>query len=264
MIQIDKSATLSTDNNQTLFEPIPFCKSARAQTADDATTWKEGKVANCLNTFDIGEKRCNELVVGLDVCNQETTGDKARTLLSERTDSDHLPCVLAFDRAAFNQGDNAQFNFSVDEDKAQTVVAKGLGGVCCFAPSSGEVADTLDAHYYLGCGNRGGKEREIIGQVTYSTSHGTFHTQAEEEEVATLLGTDYKDPPIVNDLEGAHYIVRRLTPIECGRLQGMPDWWCSDVEHSDAAEYKMWGNGMALPNILYVVENTVRVLKGED
>ena len=31
----------------------------------------------------------------------------------------------------------------------------------------------------------------------------------------------------------------------------------------DAAEYKMWGNGMALPNILYVVENTIRVLKGE-
>ena len=50
------------------------------------------------------------------------------------------------------------------------------------------------------------------------------------------------------------YVVRRLTPLECCRLQGMPDWWCKDVSHSDAQEYKMWGNGMALPNALYIME----------
>lgn len=54
--------------------------------------------------------------------------------------------------------------------------------------------------------------------------------------------------------------LRRLTPTECGRLQGMPDWWCEDVPHSDSAEYKMWGNGMALPCGLYVMENVVSVL----
>lgn len=48
--------------------------------------------------------------------------------------------------------------------------------------------------------------------------------------------------------------IRRLTPTECARLQGMPDWWCDDVPHKDAPEYKMWGNGMALPNVLYVLE----------
>lgn len=41
----------------------PFCKSARARSADDATTWKHGDVANTLNTFDQGEARANELVV---------------------------------------------------------------------------------------------------------------------------------------------------------------------------------------------------------
>lgn len=51
--------------------------------------------------------------------------------------------------------------------------------------------------------------------------------------------------------------VRRLTPTECARLQGMPDWWCDDVPHKDAPEYKMWGNGMALPNVLYVLEGIV-------
>lgn len=50
------------------------------------------------------------------------------------------------------------------------------------------------------------------------------------------------------------YLVRRLTPLECCRLQGFPDWWEADVEGSDSARYKMWGNGMALPCVLYVME----------
>lgn len=93
-----------------------------------------------------------------------------------------------------------------------------------------------------------------------------------------------------------HYIVRRLTPTECARLQGFPDLWghldkkesFTDEEykfwlevrntyakinnkavkdytkaqiltwynklHTDSAEYKMWGNGIALPNALYVMQ----------
>ena len=50
------------------------------------------------------------------------------------------------------------------------------------------------------------------------------------------------------------YVVRRLTPLECCRLQGMPDWWEEGVNGADSARYKMWGNGMALPNALYVME----------
>lgn len=87
------------------------------------------------------------------------------------------------------------------------------------------------------------------------------------------------------------YIIRRLTPTECARLQGFPDWWSTlapynpaDAEfwedvrkthaeingktykpvkdlkkwyeklHTDSAEYKMWGNGIALPNARYVMQ----------
>lgn len=50
------------------------------------------------------------------------------------------------------------------------------------------------------------------------------------------------------------YRVRRLTPLECCRLQGFPDWWCLDVEGSDSAQYKMWGNGVALPCVFYVMQ----------
>lgn len=46
------------------------------------------------------------------------------------------------------------------------------------------------------------------------------------------------------------YRARRLTPTECARLQGFPPDYCSDVPHSDSAEYKLWGNGIALPCII--------------
>lgn len=43
------------------------------------------------------------------------------------------------------------------------------------------------------------------------------------------------------------YVLRRLTPIECLRLQGLPDWWVDGVPGSDSAIYKMAGNGLAIP-----------------
>lgn len=43
------------------------------------------------------------------------------------------------------------------------------------------------------------------------------------------------------------YIVRRLTPTECARLQGFPDEWTDGADGSDSAKYKLWGNGIALP-----------------
>ena len=63
---------------------------------------------------------------------------------------------------------------------------------------------------------------------------------------------------VVNDEE---YDVRRLTPTECARLQGFPPDWCADVPHSDSAEYKLWGNGIALPSILPMMQNAVNLIE---
>lgn len=57
------------------------------------------------------------------------------------------------------------------------------------------------------------------------------------------------------------WIIRRLTPLECCRLQGFPDWWEEGVEGSDTARYKMWGNGMALPCVLYVMQGIAEAMK---
>lgn len=64
-------------------------------------------------------------------------------------------------------------------------------------------------------------------------------------------------------VENTQYIARRLTPTECARLQGFPDDWCSDVPHSDSAEYKLWGNGIALPCLLPMMKAMKEKLQEE-
>lgn len=56
------------------------------------------------------------------------------------------------------------------------------------------------------------------------------------------------------------YLARKLTPTECASLQGFPKDWCSLVPHKDSAEYKMWGNGMAYPCVLYIMQGIRKVL----
>ena len=140
-------------------------------------------------------------------------------------------------------------------------------------------------------------ERHAVAHPTYCTSKNSHHTIAETELANTLVATDYKDPPMINDAE---YIVRRLTPTECSRLQGFPDWWCDNLgtddpteedmtfwrdvfetdrklvtrakkpktdkqiikwlkdPHSDSVEYRLWGNGVALPCVFYIMNGIAR------
>lgn len=75
----------------------------------------------------------------------------------------------------------------------------------------------------------------------YSTSKNSHHTVAAHEQVNTLVASDWKDPPVVNDVPNDEplYIVRRLTPVECARLQGFPDWWCADLADSSPSEEEL-------------------------
>ena len=167
----------------------------------------------------------------------------------------------------------------------------------------------------------------------YAMTTGSF-MRVEENVSPTLMARDFKDPttiapvPHLNDgvsgtvATGAHpsgfngqdafndrlvidnpeaqstpvtYTVRRLTPTECARLQGFPDWWCRDLgtenpteeeisfwrdvfethrklvthakkpktekqirkwladPYTDSAEYRIWGNGVALPCVYFVL-----------
>ena len=167
--------------------------------------------------------------------------------------------------------------------------------------------------------------------AVYAMPTGNF-SQVTEDAAPTLMARDFKDPTAVcygigrdtfNQSKNARfsptfdeelqptlvakgpgaiqngYTVRRLTPTECARLQGFPDWWCDNLgiaeptmedvrfwydvfethrritgssakpkslkqiakwlrdPHSDAAEYKMWGNGVALPCVVFVLSGIV-------
>ena len=174
-------------------------------------------------------------------------------------------------------------------------------------PNSGfykaDTSRTLDLNVANPSCNQGGIEVvEKKDKNPVLTSSGlSFFTEVSEGVAYTLASRDYKDPPICCSPE-EHYIVRRLTPTECARLQGFYDWWCDDIAipnpteedmefwrnvfethrkivsstsrpksdrqikkwlanpHSDAAEYKMWGNGVALPNVYYVLSGISRIL----
>ena len=268
---------------------IPFCKGTRPHSAKEGQTWKEANVANTLNLFDQGETRCNELVVKA----YGIGSDQSRGMLS----------------------DNPHAGF-YEANSSRTLDSSGGNPSC----HQGGIA--------------------VVGCPAYTITP-TKYTQVLEEESPTLMGRDFKDATCVtapcyaldyaayNQGRNAQYkpcideeiaptqvskgpgavlsdfSVRRLTPTECARLQGFPDWWCADLEtatpsekeivfwhdvwethrrivskfakpktdkqivrwlmnpHSDAAEYKMWGNGVALPCVWFVLSGIVWAEKNE-
>lgn len=62
--------------------------------------------------------------------------------------------------------------------------------------------------------------------------------------------------------------IRRLTPLECERLQGFPDFWtqygisekADKVKISDAQRYKMLGNAVSVPVVKAVMEKLIKEL----
>jgi len=108
----------------------------------------------------------------------------------------------------------------------------------------------------------------VVGEP-YHSSKNSYHTDFKNDSAAdTLVATDYKDPPTV--CEGPEYIVRRLTPLECERLQGYPDGWTNIGEwvdskgkrhkDTDSPCYKALGNSIALPFWQYLANKMVKYL----
>ena len=132
-------------------------------------------------------------------------------------------------------------------------------------PSSGcrsvDIAKTIDTTTPCPSKNQGSiaiVERSVYLDVTdplCGSAAGLNRPAGQCNETDLCIVQEVKDYPFL--------AVRRLTPTECARLQGFPDWWCSDVPHSDTAEYKMWGNGMALPCVLSIMQNIVSAYRNE-
>ena len=304
LVQDNLSATLSTNNDQTLFQPRAYgvcAKNSNSMKSDNPNSgFYEADTSRCLDANG-GNPTCNQggiaviegngsrpshrgdgykesdVMYTLNATEQHAVafaevhatlsandGPKGPSSQMMKNPEENFVGEVSYGigRPTMNQGYNAKFSFQIEEEVEPTLVASGASGV---------------AH------------------PRFSSSKASFFTEANEECANTLVATDYKDPPIVNDGDEIDYIVRRLTPTECARLQGFPDWWCDDLgipdptdediakwrevfethakaigkitkpksdaqirkwlqnPQSDSAEYKMWGNGVALPNVFFVL-----------
>jgi DNA (cytosine-5)-methyltransferase 1 len=191
--------------------------------------------------------------------------DKAPTVLA-RDYKDPTTVCYGIGQDTFNHSKTSNFGPNMATEQQPTLIAKRPGSVAI--PHGFDPSTARDVGQYVlpNCGN--------------TLVNGTC-------------------PGYHNGVVDMAYTVRRLTPTECSRLQGFPDWWCSDLgtedpseeeirfwtevwethrrivnpkvkpktrnqilkwikqPHSDAAEYKMWGNGVALPCVYFVLAGIV-------
>ena len=303
LIQEEKSDSLRTNNFQYVFQPVPFSKAKRAQNDTDYETWKESDTANTLNGFDTGDVRTSEAVVyAVDQGGGKSSCDyKEGHAPTLTTTHDGSPAVIyALDRASYNQGKNAQYDFEVsDKGINSPLVAKGPGAVAYgFNPSA-----TRDVGQYfleekanvLVNGTCPGHHNGIVVKYDVNpkyidTSHADDVVRV-DDTVAPLQARDYKGGKLIaavdcrnatedlvngalqsnsahslngNNVVRTRYIVRRLTPLECERLQGYPDNWTNigdwtdsngkKRKTSDAARYRALGNSIALPVFRWVLK----------
>ena len=282
--QEDKSATLSCNNDQTLFAPKAYGISAFESNAMKSDNPHSGVYeADTSRTLDCGggSPACNQggmaivesyalqgsMIGRADKNGPQGNGINEDVSFTLNTCDKHA-VVYAIDRETFNSGQNFVRNVGISENG---------------------VSATLNA-----------QGPSAVATPVYSSSKNSFFTRASEDCADTLVATDYKDPPLINDVG---YTVRRLTPQECALLQGMPTWWCQDIgienpteedmafwrdvfethrlavspekkpktdkqilkwlknPHSDSAEYKMWGNGIAACNSWFVLAGIAHYAK---
>lgn len=122
-----------------------------------------------------------------------------------------------------------------------------------------DVAPCVTAHWAKGTG---GPARDECQNLVVFENHAQDSRVREMGDVCSTVSTKYGtgggNTPIVVHLQ-RHYVVRRLTPRECERLQGFPDDWTQipwkrtpATNCPDSHRYKATGNSMAVPVMWYI------------
>jgi DNA (cytosine-5)-methyltransferase 1 len=109
--------------------------------------------------------------------------------------------------------------------------------------TTASVIGSLQARDYKGVGNQYVAENKLI--VSFDTQFGSNATTF--EDMSPTLKASQQPPSVTGTL------VRRLTPVECERLQGFPDGWTEG--QSDTQRYKQMGNAVAVPVVEWLIGN---------
>ena len=199
-----------------------FIKSRRAQNVDDFETWVEGEVTPTLNAFDNnGDTRATVLIFyGNRVDDLRVQGPVINTLQARMgTGGNNMP-MLAYPIQGTVIG------------RSDTAGPQGKGYGNPDDPMF--TIDTVGGHAVAHVGNF------------------ELYDFPKEEIAPTLNAKRAKDTMAYEEA-----VVRRLTPLECERLQGFPDGWTDS--QSDSQRYKQMGNAVAVPVVQWIVNRLVEV-----
>ena len=117
-------------------------------------------------------------------------------------------------------------------------------------------------------GNGLGCQDDLAYTLTTTDRHAVFSQQRvdafrQNNVASTQSARQYKDATdlICQQAEAYAYLIRRLTPLECERLQGFPDGWTDIPGASDSARYKALGNSVAIPCVEFIISRIAAVLR---
>jgi site-specific DNA-cytosine methylase len=197
-----------------------------------------------MNAFDNGDIRTTILVGCFELWDFPTesvapamTSRRARDLIMYEEE----PIVFYGNRVA---------DIRIQDNKVNTLQARmGTGGnnmpLVAEVKAYDEFNDSIsDTHHTL----RAGTKQSTGALISFDTQFGSNATTF--EDLSPTLKASQQSPS-VQGVSGM--AVRRLTPVECERLQGFPDNWTEG--QSDSARYKQMGNAVAVPVVEWIIGN---------
>lgn len=122
-------------------------------------------------------------------------------------------------------------------------------------------------------GNGTGVSEGLAFTLTTADHHAVFRRSRTEDFIPDIVvstecarqGKDATDlvPDPSAPSDNYPKLIRRLTPLECERLQGYPDGWTDIPGASDSARYKALGNSVAIPCVEFLMQGIAAVYRGE-
>lgn len=123
----------------------------------------------------------------------------------------------------------------------------------------------------LNGGNGAGISEELAFTLTTADHHAVFRRSRTEDFIPDIVAStecarqhkDATDLVLELNTPSDNYpkLIRRLTPLECERLQGYPDGWTDIPGASDSARYKALGNSVAIPCVELLMRGIATVYK---
>jgi DNA (cytosine-5)-methyltransferase 1 len=257
-------------NHPVIAQPVPFTKAKRAQSVTDDETWVQGQVNPTLSLFDQGDTRATTVAVSVDLQNVNMGGDVAGTLDTTRPSRGGGQAVaFPIDTQNMTEGHSSGgLGFGKSDDPSFTVT-KGHSHAVAHAFYSTGGTHGVNQHPEVSPAVKVGSGLGIPSPPAVAFTVGNAargQGPGPNTEVFPTLksgggrGTDDQWPSVMTAMT-----VRRLTPVECERLQGFPDNWTlipwrkkPASECPDGPRYKALGNSMACNCMAWIGERIAK------